>query len=161
MPLCRHIMNRHWSSHEQTPNSGAANQVRRVSGKGSDLASMANDLQSRLAKFHAEQVTMTTESLPRHLKGNTEAPEVEFNVTNDYALRSSNYTMNATHIDRINGTDPEWRAGEDGLKINELQLIKVVVLVVVLSILLFSTCKLVMKTFSRFAGGVGRKDDSF
>jgi hypothetical protein len=44
------------------------------------------------------------------------------------------------------------------LSMNELHLIKAVVLIVVISIILLSTCKLVLKTFSRYAGGGGARD---
>ncbi len=37
------------------------------------------------------------------------------------------------------------------LTLNELQMIKVVVLVIVVGILLLSTCKIVFKTFSRYS----------
>ena len=38
------------------------------------------------------------------------------------------------------------------LTLNELQMIKVIVLVIVVGILLISTCKIVFKTFSRYSG---------
>jgi hypothetical protein len=41
--------------------------------------------------------------------------------------------------------------------INELHLIKAVVLVVVVGILLLSTCKIVFQTFSKYTGGSGKK----
>ena len=41
---------------------------------------------------------------------------------------------------------------EKWLTLNELQMIKVIVLVIVVGILLLSTCKIVFKTFSRYSG---------
>ena len=156
MPLCRHILNRQWSSRDQ-----AGDGRHLAVARGSDVASIANAVQSKLNKLHADQVTMATEPI-RHLPLDTgNALATEYDVTDDgEPPHSWNYTFNATGNNKTTGYDTDWR-GEAGFQINELQLIKVVVLVVVLSILLLSTCKLVMKTFSRFAGGVGRKDDSF
>lgn len=77
-------------------------------------------------------------------------------------------TSNATHVGNISdfgvgnatdrglgeGDDAE-RAGNLGL-LNEIQLIKAVVLMVVVSLLLLSTCTVIFRTFSVFSG---KKDD--
>lgn len=61
---------------------------------------------------------------------------------------------NATDRGLGEGDDAE-RAGNLGL-LNEIQLIKAVVLMVVVSLLLLSTCTVIFRTFSVFSG---KKDD--
>ena len=58
------------------------------------------------------------------------------------------YDVNGT-ISVDDGTG-ENDAGDGTMPLNELQLIKAVVLVVVVVILLLSTCKIVFKTFSKY-----------
>ena len=48
-------------------------------------------------------------------------------------------------------------SSEEDLKLNELQLIKAIVLVVVITILLVSTGRVVLKTFSKYTGT--KRDD--
>lgn len=62
--------------------------------------------------------------------------------------------MNLTHT----RTNSSREVISDGvMPLNELQLIKAIVLVVVITILLLSTCKLVFKTFSKYSV---RKEDN-
>ena len=63
----------------------------------------------------------------------------------DHELMLHNLTLTNDSSVTEDADDKRW------LTLNELQMIKVIVLVVVIGILLISTCKVVFKTFSRYS----------
>ena len=67
-------------------------------------------------------------------------------IPDDHAKILHNLTLTNNTSDATGEDDQHW------LSLNELQMIKVIVLVVVVGILLLSTCKIVFKTFSRYSG---------
>ena len=67
-------------------------------------------------------------------------------IPDDHAGITYNQTLTNSTSDTPVEDDKNW------LSLNELQMIKVIVLVVVVGILLLSTCKIVFKTFSRYSG---------
>ena len=67
-------------------------------------------------------------------------------IPDDNAQILNNITLTNSTSDATGEDDKHW------LTLNELQMIKVIVLVVVVGILLLSTCKIVFKTFSRYSG---------
>ena len=67
-------------------------------------------------------------------------------IPDDHARIPYNLTLTNNTSDTTGEDDKNW------LSLNELQMIKVIVLVVVVGILLLSTCKIVFKTFSRYSG---------
>lgn len=73
-------------------------------------------------------------------------------------LQAGNWSFsgNNSHVD--NNTQTTTDKPEPWITINELQMIKVVVLVVVVGILLLSTCRIVFRTFSRYTGKKGDGD---
>ena len=108
--------------------------------------SLNSTLESNLA-IHAD-ITR----LPRmHTSVDSSPGHVDNSHTNSNS--TFNFTVNSTGLLYERGGDEEsWLS-------SDIQLIKLIVLVVVVSVLLLSTCKLVLKTFSRFAGGTGRREE--
>ncbi len=82
----------------------------------------------------------------------------ERNYTRDIIQNETMYTLSDLGL-LENGTVNNSTSDLEGmftetkwLSLTELQMIKVIVLVVVVGILLLSTCKIVFQTFSRFSG---------
>ncbi len=73
-----------------------------------------------------------------------------------YPASGSGY-LNGSFWNSYNSTDPPEGTGL-GLDLDKVPFIKAVVLAVVLTLLIISTCRLVFKTFSRY-GSPGKKDD--
>ena len=67
-------------------------------------------------------------------------------ISHQQGLVLHNLTLTNGNTTDIPEDDKHW------LTLNELQMIKVIVLVIVVAILLISTCKIVFKTFSRYSG---------
>ena len=67
----------------------------------------------------------------------------------DFNKNNASHPGNAT-----SGNGTASVSGEDDatLELNELQLVKVIVLVVVITILLLSTCRVLFKTFAKYGG---------
>ena len=104
-----------------------------------EKASLTMNLTQRLAQSLISEGTNRTtsalEEMYRTLDGSTR-----------------NYTINGTHSNSTNRSSEEFQGEVNrGWILNELQLIKAVVLSVVVVALLVSTCRVVFKTFSRYS----------
>jgi hypothetical protein len=115
------------------------------------------DDQLDVSKLNPQDVAITENSSMLDVIFNSQVKHSRAYSPVEYVSQSSNVTFNLMNDTRfLNGT--QWEEEKSWLR-SELQLIKVIVLIVVITILLLSTCKLVLKTFSKYAGGVGRRDE--
>ena len=68
-----------------------------------------------------------------------------------YATRNNTFDVNASLNWTLQEVADNSTMSKKGWFLHEFHMIKAVVLVVVISVLLISTCRIVLKTFSRFA----------
>jgi len=66
--------------------------------------------------------------------------------------RDATFLFNTTHLGDVNSSSSSSSGVTDGWLFDELQVVKLIVLVVVVGILLLSTCTFVLRTFSIFDG---------
>jgi hypothetical protein len=106
-----------------------------------------------------------TTHIPR-IEHRTSDPNASINATSElrtFDIETTGTNGNTSFGLPANGTNSSWMALESNATLvversswlNELHLIKAVVLVVVVCALLLSTCKVVFQTFSKYSGGGG------
>ncbi len=75
--------------------------------------------------------------------------------SNTFYANLTSYNITWNNVTNNNGTSKitSDEAEDNGsFLVNQIQLIKAIVLILVISILILSTCKIVLKTFSKYAG---------